>query len=121
MAVETHGNVNRDRVVLEVTPAMRKLLEICNAPFECTCRHAKLTIQSARKLNKARICVMLPWKRKRAIHHFMQYVHSTTNCLLFFRHSRHRFNSTVDNMSNPEIFVVQSGSQALPAYVITFR
>ena len=47
MAVDTHGNVNRDRVVLEVTPAMRKLLEICNAPFESTCRRAKLTNQSA--------------------------------------------------------------------------
>lgn len=46
--------------------------------------------------------------------------HVGTGALLPFRHEKHRYNSTVDSLSNPEIFVVQSGTQALPAYLITF-
>ncbi|CAK0876441.1 unnamed protein product [Prorocentrum cordatum] len=43
-----------------------------------------------------------------------------TRCLLPFRRGKQRYNSTVDSLSNPEIVVVQNGSQALPAYLITF-
>ena len=32
-----------------------------------------------------------------------------------------RFDSLVDNESNPSIFVVQDGSQAYPAYLITYH
>lgn len=46
--------------------------------------------------------------------------HVGPRCLLPFRHLKHRYNSTVDSISNPEIFVVQNGNQALPAYVITY-
>jgi len=35
------------------------------------------------------------------------------------RHGRHRYNSSVDSLSNPEIFVTQSPGAAYPAYVIT--
>lgn len=34
--------------------------------------------------------------------------------------ARHRYNSFVDSLSNPEIMVVNSSSAALPAYVITY-
>jgi len=37
------------------------------------------------------------------------------------RHGRHRYNSSVDSLSNPEIYVTQSPGAAYPAYVITFR
>ena len=33
----------------------------------------------------------------------------------------HRFNSLVDNLSQPTIFVVQDGSQAYPSHVITYH
>ena len=46
--------------------------------------------------------------------------HVGADCLLPFRSARHRYNATVDSLSNPEVFVVQRGSQALPAYVVTF-
>lgn len=40
--------------------------------------------------------------------------------VLPFRHGRHRYNSSVDSLGNPEIFVTQSPGAAYPAYVITF-
>jgi len=36
------------------------------------------------------------------------------------RCGRHRYNSSVDSLSNPEIFVTQASGAAYPAYVITF-
>ncbi|CAE8742774.1 unnamed protein product [Polarella glacialis] len=36
------------------------------------------------------------------------------------RQGRHRYNSSVDSVANPEIFVTQSPGAAYPAYVITF-
>jgi len=36
------------------------------------------------------------------------------------RQGRHRYNCSVDSLSNPEIFVTQSPGAAYPAYVITF-
>jgi hypothetical protein len=40
--------------------------------------------------------------------------------VLPFRQKPHRYNSAVDSLSNPEVFVVQHPSAAHPAYVITF-
>jgi len=40
--------------------------------------------------------------------------------VLPMRQGRHRYNSSVDSLSNPEIFVTQSPGAAYPAYVITF-
>jgi hypothetical protein len=40
--------------------------------------------------------------------------------VLPFRQRPHRYNSSVDSMSNPEIFIVQHPSAAYPAYLITF-
>jgi len=40
--------------------------------------------------------------------------------VLPFRQKPHRYNSSVDSLSNPEIYVVQHPSAALPAYLITF-
>lgn len=37
------------------------------------------------------------------------------------RHGRHRYNSSVDSLSNPEIWVTQNPGAAYPAYVITFH
>jgi hypothetical protein len=38
-----------------------------------------------------------------------------------YRHgTHHRYNSYVDSMSNPEIFVVNTSTAVLPAYVITY-
>lgn len=38
-----------------------------------------------------------------------------------YRHgSQHRYNSFVDSLSNPEIFVVSNSAAVLPAYVITY-
>merc|ERR1711972_198014 len=41
--------------------------------------------------------------------------------VLPFRKKPYRFNSSVDSLSNPEIFVVQHPGAAYPAYVITVR
>merc|ERR1719188_1728673 len=41
--------------------------------------------------------------------------------LLPIRSGRHRYNSSVDYLSNPEIFITQYPHAAYPAYVITFR
>lgn len=39
-----------------------------------------------------------------------------------YRHgSHHRYNSFVDSLSNPEIFVVNSANAVVPAYVITYK
>jgi len=40
--------------------------------------------------------------------------------VLPFRVKPHRYNSSVDSLSNPEIYIVQHPAAALPAYVITF-
>merc|ERR1711920_789289 len=40
--------------------------------------------------------------------------------ILPVRHGRHRYNSSVDSLSNPEIWVTQNPGAAYPAYVITF-
>merc|ERR1719401_1157432 len=40
--------------------------------------------------------------------------------VLPFRQSPYRYNSCVDSLSNPEIFIVQHPNAAYPAYVITF-
>eukprot|EP00933_Yihiella_yeosuensis_P023088 TRINITY_DN18035_c0_g1_i1.p1 TRINITY_DN18035_c0_g1~~TRINITY_DN18035_c0_g1_i1.p1 ORF type:complete len:923 (+),score=149.94 TRINITY_DN18035_c0_g1_i1:76-2844(+) len=40
--------------------------------------------------------------------------------VLPFRQGRHRYNSSVDSLGNPEIFVTQSPGAAYPAYVITY-
>lgn len=40
--------------------------------------------------------------------------------ILPVRQGRHRYNSSVDSMSNPEIWVTQSPGAAYPAYIITF-
>jgi len=41
--------------------------------------------------------------------------------VLPFRQKPHRYNSSVDSLSSPEIFVLQHPSSAYPAYVITFQ
>lgn len=41
--------------------------------------------------------------------------------VLPMRQRAHRYNSTVDSLSSPEIFVVQHPGAAYPAYLITFR
>jgi len=41
--------------------------------------------------------------------------------VLPIRQGRHRYNSSVDSISNPEIYVTQTPGAAYPAYVITFR
>lgn len=40
--------------------------------------------------------------------------------VLPFRHKPYRYNSAVDSLSNPEIFIVQHPSAAYPAYLITY-
>merc|ERR1711988_1735780 len=40
--------------------------------------------------------------------------------VLPFRQNPYRYNSCVDSLSNPEIFIVQHPSAAYPAYLITF-
>jgi hypothetical protein len=40
--------------------------------------------------------------------------------VLPMRQTGHRYDSTVDSLSNPEIFIVQHSGAAYPAYVITF-
>lgn len=40
--------------------------------------------------------------------------------VLPFRNKPHRYNASVDSLSNPEIFIVQHPGAALPAYLITF-
>jgi len=40
--------------------------------------------------------------------------------VLPFRNKPHRYNSAVDSLSSPEIFIVQHPGSALPAYLITF-
>jgi len=40
--------------------------------------------------------------------------------VLPIRHGRHRYNTSVDSISNPEIFVTQNPGAAYPAYVVTF-
>merc|ERR1711937_805103 len=40
--------------------------------------------------------------------------------VLPFRQRPHRYNSAVDSLSNPEIYIVQHPSAAYPAYLITF-
>merc|ERR1712151_69105 len=42
------------------------------------------------------------------------------NGTLPFRQTPHRYNSAVDSLSNPEIYVVQQSGAAYPGYVITF-
>jgi hypothetical protein len=41
--------------------------------------------------------------------------------VLPFRQKSHRYTSSVDSLSSPEIFVMQHPSSAHPAYVVTFR
>lgn len=41
--------------------------------------------------------------------------------VLPFRQKPHRYNSSVDSLSSPEIFIVQHPSAAYPAYLITFK
>jgi len=41
--------------------------------------------------------------------------------ILPFRQKPHRYSSSVDSLSNPEIFITQHGNSAYPAYVITFQ
>jgi hypothetical protein len=41
--------------------------------------------------------------------------------VLPFRQKPHRYNSSVDSLSSPEIFVMQHPGSAYPAYVVTFR
>jgi len=44
-----------------------------------------------------------------------------THCgVLPHRQGQHRFNSAVDSMSNPEVYITHSRGSAYPAYVITF-
>jgi len=40
--------------------------------------------------------------------------------VLPFRHKPHRYHSSVDSLSSPEIFITQHPGAAIPAYVITF-
>jgi hypothetical protein len=40
--------------------------------------------------------------------------------VLPFRHKPHRYNSSVDSLSSPEIFITQHPGAAYPAYLITF-
>jgi len=40
--------------------------------------------------------------------------------VLPFRQKPHRYNSSVDSLANPEIYVIQHPGAALPAYMITF-
>lgn len=46
--------------------------------------------------------------------------HPEQRGVLPFRHKPHRYNSSVDSLSSPEIFIVQHPSAAYPAYLITF-
>lgn len=41
--------------------------------------------------------------------------------VLPFRQKPHRYNSSVDSLSSPEIFIIQHPGAAYPAYVITFQ
>jgi len=41
--------------------------------------------------------------------------------VLPFRQRPHRYNSSVDSLSNPEIFIIQHPGAAYPAYLITFQ
>jgi len=41
--------------------------------------------------------------------------------VLPFRQAPHRYNSSVDSLSSPEIFIVQHPGAAYPGYVITFQ
>jgi hypothetical protein len=41
--------------------------------------------------------------------------------LLPYRCKPHRYHSSVDHLSTPEIFIVQQGGAVLPAYVVTFQ
>jgi hypothetical protein len=41
--------------------------------------------------------------------------------ILPFRQKPHRYNSSVDSLSNPEVFITQHESSAYPGYVITFQ
>lgn len=41
--------------------------------------------------------------------------------VLPFRQKPHRYNSSVDSLSSPEVFIMQHPSSSYPAYVITFR
>lgn len=43
------------------------------------------------------------------------------NGVLPFRQKPHRYNSSVDSLSSPEIFVMQHPGSAHPAYIVTFR
>lgn len=43
------------------------------------------------------------------------------NGVLPFRQQPHRYHSSLDSLSSPEIFIMQHPSSAHPAYVITFR
>lgn len=40
--------------------------------------------------------------------------------VLPFRNKPHRYHSSVDSLSSPEIFITQHAGAALPAYLITF-
>lgn len=40
--------------------------------------------------------------------------------VLPFRHKPHRYHSSVDSLSNPEIYIIQHPGAAVPAYLITF-
>lgn len=40
--------------------------------------------------------------------------------VLPIRHKRHRYNASVDSLSNPEIYITQQPGAAYPAYVISF-
>jgi hypothetical protein len=46
--------------------------------------------------------------------------HPEQRGVLPFRQQPHRYNSSVDSLSSPEIFVVQHPSAAYPAYLVTF-
>lgn len=41
--------------------------------------------------------------------------------VLPFRQKPHRYNSNVDSLSNPEIFIIHYSAAAYPAYLITFK
>jgi len=40
--------------------------------------------------------------------------------VLPFRRKPHRYNSSVDSLSSPEVYIVQNPGAAIPAYLITF-
>ena len=51
----------------------------------------------------------------------MSYLGDNTFDLLPYRHgTKHRYNSFVDSLSNPEIFVATASPAALPAYLIRY-